>query len=232
MKKINYVAVILTACLSAMPSLASAEDKGVVYTGGSAGDGANGYLGGVIAVPGSRLGKGFALRAGVSGGEYRYDTNGQRIDATYIGGEVAVVYQFSGDWGWANVSAGPRVTDTTLKPDDPGNRARGTQFDVALQTDGSVGNAWRASWFASLGVDNRAYITQVRFGPLVDGEADTRLGIEGGIQGDRSYTKKSAGVFASTRLGGKWQGLLSGGVTDQKGRDVKPYVSLGISRVF
>lgn len=232
MKKIKSVAGILTACLITAPSLAHAEDKGVVYAGGSAGDGANAYAGGVIALPGGRLGKGFALRAGASGGEYRYDAGGQRIDATYVGGEVAVVYQFSGDWGWANVSAGPRVTDTTLKPNDPGNRLRGTQFDLAVQTDGSVGNAWRASWFASLGVDDRAYITQVRFGPLVDSGADTRLGIEGGVQGDRTYTRKSAGLFASTRLGGKWQGLLSGGVTDQKGRDVKPYVSLGFSRVF
>ena len=215
-----------------VPVPASAQDTGVVYTGGSAGDGANGYAGGLAALPGGQLGEGFAVRAGVSGGQYHYDSNGQRISADYIGGEIALVYQTSGSWGWANFSAGPRVTDTNLKPADPGNRMRGTRFDLALQTDGTAGNEWRTTWFASLGVNDRSYITQMRFNRLVDGETDTRLGIEGGVQGDRSYTRPSAGLFASTRLGSKWQGLVSGGFSKQKDRSAKPYVTLGISHVF
>lgn len=224
--------VIAAGGIFAVAMPAAAQDTGVVYAGGSAGDGVNAYAGGVIALPGGRLGEGLAVRAGVSGGDYNYEANGQTIDARYIGGEVALVYQTSGDWGWANFSAGPRVTDTSLKPNDPGNKLRGTRFDLAMQTDGALGNAWRLTWFGSLGVDAHSYIAQTRFGPLVDAGSDTRLGIEGGIQGDRTYTRKSAGVFASTRLSGPWQGLVSAGFSDQAGRGSKAYATLSVSRVF
>ncbi|SLJ86306.1 cellulose biosynthesis protein BcsS [Novosphingobium mathurense] len=223
---------LVTAGTFAFSVPALAQDSGVAYAGGSVGDGANGYAGAVVALPGARLGEGLALRAGGGGGKYRYEANGQRIDATYVNAEVALVYQTSGDWGWANFSAGPRLTDTSLKPDDPGNRMRGTRIDAAVQTDGALGNAWRLTWFGSLGINDRAYITQARFGPLVDGGSDTRIGVEGGIQGDRSYTRRSVGGFVSTRITGQWQGLVSGGITDQAGRNVKPYVALGVSRVF
>ena len=222
--------LVLPLALFAQP--VSAQDTGVVYAGGSAGDGVNAYTGGVVALPGAELGKGLAVRAGVSGGQYRYESNGQRISADYIGAEVALGYQMSGRWGCVNVSAGPRVTDTTLKPVDLGNRMRGTRFDLAMQTDGTVGNEWRASWFASYAVNDRSYLTQLRLNRLVDGETDTRVGIEGGVQGDRSYTRPSAGLYVSTRLGGKWQGLIGAGASKQKDRSAKPYVTLGISHVF
>jgi len=218
--------------LGAMPTVSRAQDSGVIYAGGSVGDGANAYAGGVVALPGAHLGDGFAIRGGTSGGQYRYESGGRRISADYLGGEVALVYQTSGGWGWANFSGGGRVTDTRLKPGDPGNRLAGTRFDLALQSDGAVGNAWRATWFASLGVNDRAYITQVRVGRLVHGVSDTRLGIEGGIQGDRSYTRTSAGAFVSTRVTGQWIGQLSGGFTKQKDRQAEPYVAIGVSKIF
>jgi len=226
------VAVLAALGVCLLPAIANAQDTGVVYAGGSVGDGANAYAGGVVALPGGQLGEGLALRAGASGGQYHYEANGQRISADYIGGEIALVYQTSGDWGWANFSAGPRVTDTRLKPVDPGNRLRGTRFDLALQTDGAIGNTWRATWFGSLGVNDRAYITQVRLGRLVKGETDTRVGLEGGVQGDRSYTRYSTGAFASTRVIGDWIGQVSGGVSMQQARSAKPYVAISVSRVF
>lgn len=232
--RIALTAIGIFLCAAALPSgTALAQDRGVVYVGGAAGGGGiNGYGGGVVALPGARLGSGLALRGGVTGGEYNYEANGERIDATYIGAEVALVYQVSSEWGWANFAAGPRITDTTLKPNDPGNPLRGTTYDLAIQTDGSVGSRFRATWFGSLGVDKRAYITQLRLSPLLDGTTDTRLGIEGGVQGDRTYTRKSLGLFASRRLGDDWQGLVSGGVTDQRGIGARAYGTLGVSRVF
>jgi len=209
-----------------------AQDTGVVYAGGSAGDGINGYAGGVVALPGSRLGHGFAVRADVNGGDYRYDANGQEISARYFGSDVALVYQTSGKWGWANFSVGPRVTDTRISPIDPANRLRGTRVDVGLQTDGTVGDEWCASWFVSLGVIDLAYITQVRGSRLVDRRSNTQLGLEGGVQGDRHYNRRNVGVFASTRISGKFQGVLSAGGSKQRDRPAKPYVSIGLSRVF
>lgn len=215
-----------------LPSAAQAQDQGVAYAGGSVGDGANGYAGALVALPGGELGKGLAIRAGASGGEYRYRTNGERIDARYVGAEVALAMQASGDWGYGSIAAGARVADTRLKPLDPNNRLRGTRFDAVLQTDGAVGNTWRLGWFGSLGVHYRTYITQLRFSHLVDGVSGTRLGIEGGRQGDRTYERDSLGAFGSTRLGPQWEGLISGGATFQDGRDAKPYVTLAVSRVF
>lgn len=225
------ITAALVAAL-AMAGAAHAQDRGVVYTGGSVGDGANAYAGGLVALPGARLGEGLAVRASVSGGEYRYRSGGERIDARYIGAELALAMQASGDWGYATVSAGGRVTDTRLSPVDVGNRLRGTRFDVALQTDGALGNTWRLGWFGSLGVNDRTYITQLRFSRLVGSGAGTRVGVEGGLQGDRTYDRDSLGAFASTRLGGRWEGLVSGGATFQEGRDAKPYVTISASRVF
>ena len=212
-------------------SAAHAQDRGVAYAGGSVGDGANGYAGALVALPGGELGKGLAVRAGVSGGEYRYRA-GERIDARYVGAEVALAMQASGDWGYGSISAGGRVTDTRLSPVDPGNRLRGTRFDAVLQTDGALGNTWRLGWFGSYGINDRTYIAQARASHLVHGASGTRLGLEGGTQGDRTYNRDSLGAFGSTRLAPKWEGLISGGATFQEGRDAKPYVTLAVSRVF
>lgn len=208
-----------------------AQDRGVIYAGGSVGDGAGGYAGGLVALPGGSLGHGLAVRAGVNGGTYRYRTS-ERIEATYVGAEVALVYQFSGDWGWVNVSAGPRITDTDLDPEDPGNKLRGTRVDAGLQTDGALGNQWRLGWFGSWGVRNESYIGQLRLTRLVDESSQTRMGLETLLQGDPTYTRVSLGAHLSTALGGDWQGQLSAGASEQAGRKAKPYVALGVSRVF
>lgn len=220
-----------TCLLFLSSSPAPAQDKGVVFAGGSAGNGAAGYAGAVVALPGDSLGSGLALRASAGGGNYRYQGGPGEIEADYLSGEVALVYQMSGDWGWANLSAGPRITDTRLSPQDPGNRIEGTRLDAAVQTDGAVGQLWRLGWFGSLGVNDRAYIGELRFGRLVS-QAGTRLGIEGGLQGDRSYTRGSAGAFVSTPLKPKWEARLSGGFTEEAGRSARGYVSVGSSHVF
>lgn len=221
----------LLACLALGASPAAAQDRGVAYTGLSAGDGVSGFAGAVVALPGARLGEGLALRGGANAGEYRYLAGATKVEAAYVGAEVALVYQASGAWGWANLGAGPRVTDTRLSPSDPGNRLRGTRFDAALQTDGAYGDAWRLGWFASFGVNDRSYITQLRLGRRL-GPRATRLGIEGGIQGDRSYTRGSAGAFLSTALGQGIEGVVSAGLTEQGGRNARPYAGVAVSKVF
>lgn len=223
------LSVIGLALVSATPALA--QDRGVAFAGGSAGNGAIGYAGVVVALPGDSLGNGFAVRASGGGGTYRYQGAPGEVEAEYVSGELALVYQMSGSWGWANLSAGPRVSHTRLSPEDLSNRLRGTRVDAALQTDGAVGQAWQLGWFGSLGVNDRAYVTEVRLGRLVS-DAGTRLGVEGGLQGDRSYTRGNAGAFVSTRLAPKWEARLSGGVTEEAGRNARGYVSLGASHVF
>lgn len=207
-------------------------DSTVVYAGGTAGDGVGVYAGGLTALPGSQLGKGLAIRGGVNGGFYEYQSGSVRVTADYVGAELALVYQLSGDWGWANLGAGPRITKTNLSIVDPGNNRDGTRFDLGLSTDGALGDAWRLGWFGSYGVFDQSYIAQLRLGSLLSTRDQLRLGVEGGLIGDPSYMRKSIGGFVSALIVKKWEGQLSIGASKQEGASAQPYVSVGASHVF
>jgi hypothetical protein len=225
--------MLLSAGLTA-GSVASAQSlKGVAFAGGSVGEGVSAYAGAVTSLTGAALGKGLAVRASANGGRYRYAGGPGRVRAKYVGGEIALVYQSSGDWGWANVSAGPRITDISLSPADPQNKRQGTRIDAALQTDGGLGmEDWRLGWLGSIGVVDGAYQGRLQLGRLVSAASQTRLGVEAGVQGDPYFTTVSAGAFAGTRLSKNLEGQLSAGITEQAGRGPKPYVSLGFSQLF
>lgn len=232
--QIRYLVPMVAAVLTPgvlTAGVAQAQNKGVIYAGAAVGDGEGGYLGGLVALPGNTLGDGLAVRGGVNGGTYRYRTD-QRIEATYVSAEVALVYQFSGEWGWANVAAGPRITDISLDPDDPGNKLRGTRFDAGVQTDGALGNQWQTSWFGTWGIRNEAYIGQLRLTRLISEASQTRVGVEGIVQGDPTYTRGSLGGHIATGLGGGWLGQFSAGASEQAGRKARPYAALGLSRLF
>lgn len=228
-----YLWVLLSAGL-ATGSVASAQSsKGVAFAGGSVGEGVSAYAGAVTSLPGASLGDGLAIRGSVNGGRYRYTGGPGRVRAEYLGAELALVYQSSGDWGWTNVSAGPRFTDISLSPADPENKRQGTRVDAALQADGGLGmKDWRLGWLGAIGVIDGAYQARLQLGRLVSAASQARLGIEAGVQGDPYFTTVSAGAFASTRLGRNLEGQLSAGFTEQAGRGAKPYVSLGVSQLF
>lgn len=226
------LAYILAAFL-ASPALAQ-DHRGVAFGGGTIADGASVYGGAVVALPGARLGRGFALRGSANAGSYRYDLNGAEVEAEYVGGEAAIVYQTSGEWGWANFSAGPRVSDLTLTPDDPGNERRGTTWDLGLQTDGAVrlDQAWRLDFYGSVGAFEGAFQTRLAVGRTVNQARQTRIGLEGAVQGDPRYTTVSGGAFVATQLGRDLEGQFSAGALHQEGRDIRPYASVGLSVLF
>lgn len=67
---------------------------------------------------------------------YRYDSGGQKISAAALGYAPALGYQArvgNGQWG---LYAGARFAHTRLRPDDPGNAARGAQTRLFFQVDG------------------------------------------------------------------------------------------------
>lgn len=211
---------------------AQAQDIGVIYAGGNVGQGYNVNGGAVVSLPGDSLGDGIAVRVGGAAGEYRYDAGVTEIQGTYVTGELAIVYQTSDQWGWANFSGGPRVTDTKLEPADPSNALSGTRWDIALATDGAVGNTWRLGWFGSLGVLDHTYIGELRLARMLDKDSQTRIGVETGLQGDDSYQRASLGVFASALLAEKMEGRFSVGFSEQRGRDASPYAAISVSRTF
>lgn len=224
--------LVLLCATIAIPAGARAQDTGVVYAGAGGGQGYDLNAGVMVSLPGSTLGHGLGVRVGGGLGEYEYRTNNTDIDGRYLTAEGALVYQSSGDWGWANFGVGPRFTDTDLDPADPGNKLAGSRWDAALSTDGALGNDWRLGWYGSLGVFDQTYQAQLRLGKLVNSRSESRVGVESGIQGDESYTRGSLGLFASTRIADKAEARLSGGFSEQRGRSAKPYAAISFSRTF
>lgn len=222
----------IASALVASAAMAQAQDTGVVYAGAGGGQGYDLNAGVMVSLPGSTLGNGFGVRVGGGFGEYDYQSGNTNIDGRYLTAEGALVYQNSGDWGWANFGVGTRITDTDLDPADPGNKLAGTRWDAALSTDGALGNDWRLGWYGSLGVVDQTYQGQLRLGKLIDRQAESRIGLETAIQGDDSYTRGSLGLFASTRIADKAEARLSGGFSEQRGRSAKPYASINFSRTF
>lgn len=230
----SRLVLALAAGLLAATAASAEPYKGVAFAGGFAGDGLSGYAGVVHALPGGQLGTGLAVRASASGGSYEYESNGVDIDGRFASAEAALVYQLSGSWGWANVSAGPRITDVSLSPDDPANDRKGTRLDLALQSDGAfqLGRSWRLDWIGSLGVRDGAYYSRADLGRTLGPGSQTRLGLEAGLQGDPSYRAASLGLFAATSLGSGLEGRISAGASDQEGRSTRPYATVGLSLLF
>ena len=230
--KASLLLLALPLCLA--PAAARADDAptGVWFVGGSVSEGASAYAGGLVSVPGNKLGDGLAVRLTLSGGRYKYDAGSTPITAEYGAAEAALVYQFSGKWGWANVSAGPKFSHTSLSPVDLGNKLRGSRWDLGLQSDGALdGPNWRLSWYGSLGATNQAYQGQLQLGrKLAAGKF--RLGVEAGIQGDPSYKRGNFGGFVSKTIGRNLDVQVGSGITVQRGRGSRAYGSIGLSQVF
>lgn len=227
----------LAACALAwsVGGTAQAQDyRGVAFAGASLGQGNSAYVGAVASLPGASLGRGLAVRGTAIAGNYRYAENGTSIRGRYRGGEAALVYQLSGNFGWSNLSVGPRVTKTSLSPADPKNELQGTRWDLGLQADGAfnLDPQWRLTYLGSFGVKHGAYLARAAVGRLVNREKQTRIGVEGTIQGDPAYNSRSAGVFASTQIAKATEIQLSAGIRDQEARKPGAYVGFGGSFLF
>lgn len=229
MTPMRFFAIVLagfSACAQA-----DAYD-GVAFAGGSVSRDSSAYAGAIIALPGSSLGDGLAVKAAASGGVYDYQSGAGRIDATYYGGVLGLVQQWSGRWGWANLSGGVRLTQTDLSPSDPANEREGRRFDAALGADGAlVEGAWRLGWYAEGGVRDESYLARLQLTRSVIANR-LRLGLEGMVSGDPQYRAENVGVALSAPLGGDFELQLSGGAQFQRGQDEHGYLSVGFVKLF
>ena len=223
--------VALAAVLAA--TAAHAEPlRGVAYAGGTVSESVSGYAGAVVSLPGAELGDGGLIKAGVASGRYEYDASGMNITGKYASVEAALGYQLSGPWGWANASAGPNYSHTTLTPGDPANKLSGSRWDLNLQSDGAFdGATWRLGWYGSYGAFNNAYQARLQLGNRIAG-SNLRVGVEAGVQGDASYTRGFGGAFASKPVGKNLDLLIAAGASEQAGRSARAYGTIGISRLF
>lgn len=227
----SRLAVVAMAAML-FSSAAHADDpRGVWFSGATVSDSRSVYAGAVVALPDARLGDGIAVRASTNAGEYRYNKLGQSVHGRYVGGEVAVVYQLSGPWGWANFSIGPKFTHTALKPLDASNNRRGDRVDLGLQADGARDSArWRLGWYGSIGVFDKSYQARLQLGGKTASGA--RFGPEVGVQGDRNYTQESAGGFFAVPVTQRAEVQLGAGASFQHGRKSSPYGALSVSSLF
>jgi len=221
----------LASLLASGPALAEPL-QGVAFAGGTVGESISGYAGTVVSLPGAELGDGAAIKAGVAGGRYKYEASGTQVVAKYASVDVGLAYQFSGTWGWANVSAGPHFAHTSLSPADPKNERSGSRWDLALQSDGAFdGPDWRLGWFGSYSAFDKAYQARFQLGRRTGG-SNLRLGVEAGVQGDSRYTRGFAGAFASKPIGKNLDLLVAVGASEQAGRSARAYGSVAVSKLF
>lgn len=216
----------------ASPAAHAQDLQGVWFVGGSLSDSGNVYGGVVHALPGAKLGDGLAVRAVISGGQFRYDAAENIIQGKYLGGEIAVVVQSSGEWGWANVSMGPRITDTSLSPGDPSNDRSGTRFDLGVQGDGTVKfGPYRTHWYTAFGPFDETYNGRVQIGRVLQNER-YELGIDGRLIGDPSFAQQTLGGYLGAPLTNTINVELGSGIVWNDVDDKSAYVSVNFSSIF
>lgn len=185
--KAILMALIFT--LFAAPSGALAGEK-LFLAGaeGGAGDTENyyTYVGLVAPLFGEHLGNGLVQRYWIDFLGYSYETF-QEIDAQAVGLEGALGYQTSGQAGWAAVYAGLRYNNTSLSPDDPGNRNRGEHVWVKSQLEGELNLAetWKLGGIASYTFSAESYWLRARLLHRLDQSLST--GPEAVFMGDPNY---------------------------------------------
>lgn len=190
----NRTWIGLFACALALPVRAQ---TGVALAGiEGANDAHSAYLGTVLPVPGSALGKGWVQRYWLDYTTYRYEkTPGQDIDARVAGAEAALGYQDSWEGGWWSAYLGGRYGNTRLSPDDLSNEDRDGDFSAKLQLEGeaTVSPKWRLNGIVSHVVGHSSYWSRLRaqttFGDHL------LVGPEIVVQGDPLYRLYKLGAY-------------------------------------
>jgi hypothetical protein len=229
------ISFICLAALLCAPISANAQTstQGSWYAGGMLNQGGSGYAGVTLGVLGNDTANGLAARLSGYISSYEYMSGATRIDGQDTGGQLAALYQWSGDWGWANFGAGGRYVSVDLSPNDPGNTRKGSSADALLLTDGGyLNDGWRADWYGEYGVDQEAYFTRVGLSHTLNLAQNWHLGVEGSFQGDRYYSRSSAGALAIVDLDGGLELRASGGVTFQHATGDAGYAEITISQSF
>jgi hypothetical protein len=194
--------ICLAACLAALPAVAQTGEAqtgetqtGVVLTGVEAGSATHSaYLGAVLPLPGSTLGKGWVQRYWLDYTAYRYEKTARvDIDAKVAGLEAALGWQGSAGADWWAAYVGARYGHTRLTPDDPANEDRGGKLGLKLQLEGetALSSAWRLNGVASHRVGQSDYWLRLR---AQTGLGQLRLGPELVVQGDPVYRIVKLGV--------------------------------------
>jgi hypothetical protein len=223
----------IVAVLSALaPAAAKADDNAIVFSGAQF-DFSNYVFAGVtVALPGSSIGSGFALRGYVDSGGYDYISQDLGpIKATFSGEELDVVYQITHKGFWSNIGLGLNASNTGLEPYDPKNLLRGEQVEPRVSLDGGdVGGPWRADWDGYYGTRLQDY--QAMLGVTHALTAKWRLGAEVYGSGNPNYRLRQAGPYAGLSFDDRSELQVSSGGAWESGYTPRIYVSASYFRRF
>jgi len=208
-------------------------DDNVELFGGGQGDYSNYvFVGATVALPGSRIGNGFAVRALVDTGGYNYINSGLgQIKANFSGAELDGVYQFSGKTFWSDLALGANYTYTNLSPADPSNRRNGRQVEFKVSLDGGdVAGPWRADWTGYYGT--RLYDYAARLGFTHTISPKWRLGAEGYTEGDPTYHLNQVGPYAAVQFSERSELQFSAGYSWESGFNSRNYARASFYQRF
>lgn len=209
---------------------AAAQERTTIFGGVNFGEDEGAYAGLTIAPPGSRIGEGWAVRTSVSGSKYEYQSNGIGIEGKEVRGEVAVLHQWSGAWGYADVGLGARYVNTDLSPQDPGNERRGVRWAPTLSVTGQrVMGPWRVAGFASTGIGDDDYFVRGELTRAVSSQV--RFGVEAAADGDPSYERQKVGAVLSFAPADTWEVTFAAGAL-YADKDDGAYGGISFSRRF
>ncbi|HET6275573.1 MAG TPA: cellulose biosynthesis protein BcsS [Candidatus Cybelea sp.] len=197
----------------------AADDNAMVFAGGQL-DFSNYVFAGVtLALPGSTISNGVAVRILGDFGGYNYVNNYKNlgtVKANFGGGELDGIYAFTNKGVWADFGAGVNYTSTSLMPNDPNNKLEGQQTELRLLTDGqTMGSPWRVDWDGYYGTGLQDY--QAFLGVTHSLSPYVHLGVEGYGEGNPSYSLEQVGPLAIFSTGPRGELRLSTGVAWESG---------------
>ena len=192
--KIIFFTVL--ASLLSVSSFATDVDN-FAFVGAQTSEHNSNYVNAGFATPfsGSSLGNGWVFRGAADYLTYSYKSGENTIDAYAYGLNASLGYQWSNQDGWFGFYAGPGYIDTTLSPDDRGNKSRGGQAVAQIQAEGEekLSNNFKINAITNYtAFDDDAYWGRVRL--LYKLSDKIYAGPEAVLQGDNIYRAWQTGV--------------------------------------
>jgi hypothetical protein len=232
MRATLFLVAVIAAYALVGPVGARADDHVQLFAGAQ-GDYSNYvYLGATVALPGSSIGNGFAIRGLVNTGGYNYiNTPLGVVKANFSGAELDGVYELSKKNFWTDLALGANYTYTNLSPFDPTNRRAGRQVEFRMSLDGGdVAGPWRADWTGFYGT--RLYDYAARLGVTHAISPRWRLGAEGYTEGDPTYHLNQVGPYVAVDFTDRSELQFSGGWSWESGFNPRNYVRASFYQRF
>jgi hypothetical protein len=206
-----------------------AEAESLWVGGGSfAGQTEVGYLGRVGPLPGGRLSDGWSHSIFIDQVNYEYDAGAERIHGNARSLKFAIGRQFQRSSGVLGLSLGVAARKTSLRPDDPGNRNRGSSIRpvAELQWQSHSDAPWRSQGIAQYVPGARSHFANLFVGRQLGRIA---LGPRLSTGGDPSYRIHGIGLAAHGWQVGNLTFSLHGGAQHAEGGGTRAEVGIGFA---